>query len=91
MTVLERKLAEIGQGIAAARHAAGLSQQQLADKVGITRKDVSRVENGHPGVAWHKVAAILEALGRPLPTVKTWTQPSLEAMDRALNRKGRRT
>lgn len=84
MSVLESRAREIGHGIAEARRTAGLSQQQIAERVGITRKDVSRIENGHTGVAWAKVAAILDELGHPLPRVKPWAPPSLEAMDEAL-------
>lgn len=89
MTVMERRTAEIGRGIAEARRRAGLSQQELAEQAGTTRKDVSRIENGHPGVAWSKVAGILEVLGHPLPRVKPWSPPSLEEIGQALDERRR--
>ena len=42
----------MGEKLKAARQAAGLTQGQLAEKVGVSQRDISRWENGHrePGV-----------------------------------------
>lgn len=53
----------MGEKLKAAREAAGLTQQQLAEKVGVQQRDVSRWENCHrePGVLIVKKMA--QALG----------------------------
>lgn len=91
MTVQRRVVAEVGQGIAQARRRAGLTQQALAEQTGLTRKDVSRIENGHPGVAWGKVVSVLEIIDYPLPRdAQVARPPSLEAISRALKEKENR-
>lgn len=44
------------------RRDAGLTQQELADRVGIGVEYVSRLENGHRGARWHTVMRLLRAL-----------------------------
>ena len=44
------------------RHDAGITQQELADRVGIGVEYVSRLENGHRGARWHTVMRLLRAL-----------------------------
>lgn len=39
---------ERGHGVAQARHRAGLTQQQLAEKVGAGRVSIARIEAGTP-------------------------------------------
>ena len=53
----------MGEKLKAARQAAGLTQGQLAEKVGVSQRDISRWENGHrePGVLTVKKMA--QALG----------------------------
>ena len=53
----------MGEKLKAARRAAGLTQGQLAEKVGVQQRDISRWENGHrePGVLIVKKMA--QALG----------------------------
>ena len=53
----------MGEKLRAAREAAGLTQTQLADKVGVQQRDISRWENGRrePGVLIVKKMA--QALG----------------------------
>lgn len=59
-----------GDRLAAARNAAGLTQQQVADAVGVDRKTVQRWEAS--GVAWARrpdyaqQEALAAALGTPL-------------------------
>lgn len=53
----------MGEKLKAARKAAGLTQEQLAEKVGVQQRDISRWENGQrePGVLIVKKMA--QALG----------------------------
>lgn len=53
----------MGEKLRAAREAAGLTQQQLAEKVGVQQRDISRWEHCHrePGVLIVKKMA--QALG----------------------------
>ena len=59
----------IGDTISDARKAAGLTQEQLAAKVFVTRQAVSRWENGEsePGIDMRKLLA--NALGVPIPNL----------------------
>lgn len=45
---------------------AGLTQQELAERVGIGVEYVSRLENGHRGARWHTVMRLLRALDATL-------------------------
>ncbi len=51
-----------GRALRQLRHDAGLTQQELADRVGIGVEYVSRLENGHRGARWHTVMRLLRAL-----------------------------
>jgi transcriptional regulator with XRE-family HTH domain len=58
---------EIGQRIAQARNAADLTQQQLAERIGIeTAQTVSRYERGETEVKTKRLRRIAEATGQPL-------------------------
>ncbi len=48
------------------RTVAGLSQEQLAEKLGVAVKTVSYWENGHNAVTFNKIPAIANALGVPV-------------------------
>jgi transcriptional regulator with XRE-family HTH domain len=52
-----------GQRLKAVRVAAGRSQQQLADAVGVTVMTISRLERGEHEPAWPLALAIAAALG----------------------------
>ena len=56
---LANKLREI-------RIMAGLSQEQLAEKLGVATKTVSYWENGHNAVTFNKIPLIANALGVPV-------------------------
>ena len=56
----------IGRRIAALRRLAGMSQQQLAEKAGLQRTHVSRIEAGKYDVTAFTVQLIAEALGMVL-------------------------
>ena len=53
----------MGQRIATLRKLAGMSQDQLADKAGIGRTHLSRIEQGKYDVTFWIVQQIAEALG----------------------------
>jgi transcriptional regulator with XRE-family HTH domain len=53
------------------RRDAGLTQQELADRVGIGVEYVSRLENGHRGARWHTVMRLLRALDVTLADLGT--------------------
>ena len=53
----------VGTRIREARHTAGLSQVQLADRAGIDHKTISRAENGVYAVSIDQLARLARALG----------------------------
>lgn len=55
-----------GRALRQLRRGAGLTQQELADRVGIGVEYVSRLENGHRGARWHTVMRLLRALDATL-------------------------
>lgn len=59
----------IGQRIAALRKLAGMSQEQLAERAGLQRTHVSRIEAGKYAVTLESIQAIAEALGMTVDIV----------------------
>lgn len=59
----------MGQRIALLRKAAGMSQEQLAEKAGIGRGHLSRIEAGKYEVTLWIVQAIAEAIGMTVDIV----------------------
>ena len=53
----------IGQRIAELRHQRGMTQYELAERTGILRPHISRIEQGRYSVGLDTLAAIAEALG----------------------------
>lgn len=54
---------ELPQALVQARIAAGLTQKQLAQKLGVKPQQIQRYEaNGYKGVAWDTAACVAEAL-----------------------------
>ncbi|WPF65822.1 MULTISPECIES: helix-turn-helix transcriptional regulator [unclassified Corynebacterium] len=58
----------LGREVAQARKEHGLTQVALAEKTGMSQRTLSRLENGHPGVAEEKFFAIARAIG-PLKSI----------------------
>jgi transcriptional regulator with XRE-family HTH domain len=56
----------LGRALRALRDRAGLTQEQLAGRVGVKGTYVSQVEHGHRGVRWHTLLHFLSALGADL-------------------------
>ena len=67
----------IGNRIAALRKKAGLTQEQLADRAGLQRTHVGRIEAGRYAVTLEVVQAIAEALGMTVDII----DPRLEGLD----------
>jgi len=60
----EQAAQRIGQRITALRKRDGISQQELADRAGLTRQHIGRIENGElPNVANVTIQQVAEALG----------------------------
>jgi transcriptional regulator with XRE-family HTH domain len=53
------------------RDQAGITQEQLAERIGIDLTYVSRVERGKRGVRWHTVMRFLRALDMSLRELTT--------------------
>ncbi len=58
-----RSPADLGLVVREQRRGAGLSQQQLADRVGVSRRWIIQMEQGKPGVELGLVLKTLSALG----------------------------
>lgn len=60
---IERQLTEFGEDIRGWRMVLGLTAQQVAERAGITRSTLHKIEKGDPGVRFGSVAQVLRALG----------------------------
>ncbi|MQV12221.1 helix-turn-helix domain-containing protein [Sinorhizobium meliloti] len=61
---VERGLRKLGEDISLARRARRMSAQDFADRIGISRATLHRLESGDPGIALNTLALALHALGR---------------------------
>lgn len=59
----DKALKRIGSKLQAARKLKGLTQEQVADKVGITRSYYAQVERGERNPTTTVIMAIIDALG----------------------------
>ena len=60
----EQQAQRMGQRITALRKLEGISQQELADRAGLTRQHIGRIEKGElVSVSFVTIQAIAEALG----------------------------
>jgi hypothetical protein len=69
--------ASVAEGLRSAREAAGLTQGELAAKLGKSQTLVSQAEGGHERVGVRYVAAVLKACGLP----KDWKPAKGRAAD----------
>lgn len=60
---IDRQLSEFGGHVRGWRMVLGLTAQQVAERAGITRDTLRRIESGDPGVGFGNVAQVLRALG----------------------------
>lgn len=60
---IDRQLVEFGEHVRGWRMVLGLTAQQVAERAGITRDTLRKIETGSPGVGFGSVAQVLRALG----------------------------
>lgn len=60
---VQRGLVKLGQDVALARRVRKLSTQDMADRMGVDRGTLRRLEQGDPGVSLNTLAMALSALG----------------------------
>lgn len=60
---IDQQLEDLGEHIRGWRMILGLTAQQVADRAGITRATVHKIEKGHAGVSVGNVFQVLRALG----------------------------
>ena len=71
---VSRALRGLGEDLSTWRKLRGLTQAQLADRAGISRDTLTRMERGEGGVSVEKVWRVLRALGI-LETISRATDP----------------
>lgn len=72
-----------GERLAALRREAGLTQQELADVVGIDQSSLSRMERGRHGMVEVVKVRIADALG--VEPERVWPLPSFEEIEEGAN------
>ena len=94
----EQQAHRMGQRITSLRKLEGISQQELADRSGLTRQHIGRIEKGElVSVAYVTIQQIAEALGmtvdiidpglQDLAPLKRLTPPMVGSLGTALNSK----
>lgn len=80
-----RTAKDVGALVRDRRHEAGLTQEQLASRCGVSRRWVAAVETGKPTAQLELVMRALGVLGMELQTVQSRPHVSLD-LDAALER-----
>lgn len=70
MVKREEERKRIGQRIAEIRKQQGMTQQELADKAGLQRTHILRLEQGVYGATIDVLSAIADALGHKMEFIK---------------------
>jgi transcriptional regulator with XRE-family HTH domain len=60
---IDRQITEFGEHVRGWRMVLGLTAAQVAERAGITRDTLRKIETGDPGVTFRNVAQVLRALG----------------------------
>lgn len=60
---IDRQMTEFGAHVRGWRMVLGLTAQQVAERAGITRDTLRKIETGDPSVSFRNVAQVLRALG----------------------------
>ncbi|WP_454836929.1 helix-turn-helix domain-containing protein [Rhodococcus qingshengii] len=60
---IDRHVGEFGEHVRGWRMVLGLTAQQVAERAGITRDTLRKIETGDPSVSFRSVAQVLRALG----------------------------
>lgn len=63
--VVDKRLQVLGKLIGAARRTKGITQQELATRIGVSRMTAYRLEQGDPRIAWATVFTACWLLGIP--------------------------
>ncbi|UFU02231.1 helix-turn-helix domain-containing protein [Ruania suaedae] len=71
---VRRAAEELGENLTAWRKLQGLTAQQVAERAGITRSTLRRLEQGDPGVGMGSFLSVARALGQ-LPRVAEAVDP----------------
>jgi transcriptional regulator with XRE-family HTH domain len=61
---LATQLGDLGQALTRMRTARRMTQATAAERVGVSRNTLSRIENGDPSIAVGQIVRYLDALGR---------------------------
>lgn len=69
----EQERKRIGARIAELRREQGMTQKELAERAGMQRTHIVRIEQGRYNVGVDALAAIGDALGRSIDLVERWT------------------
>jgi transcriptional regulator with XRE-family HTH domain len=86
---VERELERIGSGIETARLRRNMSQQELADRVGVSFHTIRSVESGRPGTAMGTYVHALWILGL-MDTLASVADPALDSEGLVLEASDRR-
>jgi transcriptional regulator with XRE-family HTH domain len=71
----------LGAALRALRVRAGLSQRELAERVGLGEPYLSRIEGGHRDIRWSMLARLLDGMGATLADLEG-TLAEVEAASR---------
>jgi transcriptional regulator with XRE-family HTH domain len=63
MAVIDAIYSDVGRLIKAGRQRAGLTQERLAEGIGLTRTSVNNIEHGRQAIQIHTLYTIASALG----------------------------
>jgi DNA-binding XRE family transcriptional regulator len=80
---VEESVKQLGERLRLARIRRSVSQEEMAQKSGITRKTLSEIEKGHAGASFGNVLAVLWTLGM-LDGVKHLADPETDEHGRIL-------
>jgi transcriptional regulator with XRE-family HTH domain len=83
---VERALLAAGDNLALARRRRGISTSSMAERAGISKKTLYRLEQGDPGVSWGAVVRVLNILNL-LPELSKALDTTNDALGLALMNK----
>lgn len=83
---VERALVAAGDDLALARRRRGISTSSMAERAGISKKTLYRLEQGDPGVSWGAVIRVLNILNL-LPELSKALNTTNDALGLALMNK----
>lgn len=84
---LRQKLVQMGKQVKLARKRRGITMQQMADRMFVTRKTLHRLESGDPGVSVGILAAALLTLGLEADLIRL-ANPETDQTANIIDRQG---